>query len=579
MPSIAEIRQQYPQYSDMSDQALADALYKKYYSDMPRQDFDSKVGLAPVAQPAPAQTAQAPAQDRSMMDWLLGRNLSPEQQAETDAWQQSLSAKPTGPSGAENMVQGMIFNRADDLANLVGAKGLADQLNEQQAAFRKAHPVGSMVYEGLGSAIGAAGAGKVLSAAMPGVAAAMNPVGRTIGRRALRYGAAGGLGSGVAASGEQDATLGSVAASTALGTGLGVATPFVGRAAQGVYNKVAGVKPSVPQIAGGMEDMLQQAKDAADDFAGKATTKYQELDAAGVVINPQSADALRNRILSVAKITSPEVSKDTIALQELVRKRIQPRAPLSMEQLHTLSAEMNSIIGDGLKKTDKLYVPSMKRALDDFLWNIQPQDLLNGTPENVGLLKQADRLYAQKMKLEFLSKIIDDADRGTGQYTQSQIANTIRREANKLYKGIRDKKVRGFTLEEMAFVRKMAKSQDVGAFTRWLARFAPRGPVSAMSGGGIGSGIGMAAGTLVGGPGAGTAIGGMIGGAAGPAAGYIAGNAADKAAVRSLGRLASSAAYGPGALANSQVMLPSNIERLLLPAGVGASTAIGQRVQ
>jgi hypothetical protein len=46
MPSIAEVRQQYPQYSDMSDADLAGALHKKFYSDMSREEFDKKVGLA-----------------------------------------------------------------------------------------------------------------------------------------------------------------------------------------------------------------------------------------------------------------------------------------------------------------------------------------------------------------------------------------------------------------------------------------------------------------------------------------------------------------------------------------------------
>jgi hypothetical protein len=45
MATIAEIRSQYPQYQDMSDKALADALYTKFYSDLPRADFDTKVGL------------------------------------------------------------------------------------------------------------------------------------------------------------------------------------------------------------------------------------------------------------------------------------------------------------------------------------------------------------------------------------------------------------------------------------------------------------------------------------------------------------------------------------------------------
>lgn len=54
MATIAEIRAKYPQYSDMSDAALADALYKKFYSDMPRADFDAKVGLQAAPAPAPA---------------------------------------------------------------------------------------------------------------------------------------------------------------------------------------------------------------------------------------------------------------------------------------------------------------------------------------------------------------------------------------------------------------------------------------------------------------------------------------------------------------------------------------------
>lgn len=50
MPTIAEVRQQYPQYQDMSDQQLADALYKKFYSDMPREQFDAKVGMTKPAE-------------------------------------------------------------------------------------------------------------------------------------------------------------------------------------------------------------------------------------------------------------------------------------------------------------------------------------------------------------------------------------------------------------------------------------------------------------------------------------------------------------------------------------------------
>lgn len=50
MPTIADIRQKYPQYQDMSDDALAGALHKKFYSDMPEADFRAKVGMEAPAQ-------------------------------------------------------------------------------------------------------------------------------------------------------------------------------------------------------------------------------------------------------------------------------------------------------------------------------------------------------------------------------------------------------------------------------------------------------------------------------------------------------------------------------------------------
>ena len=43
---ISEIRQQYPQYKELSDKELADALHAKYYPDMPLGDFYERVGMA-----------------------------------------------------------------------------------------------------------------------------------------------------------------------------------------------------------------------------------------------------------------------------------------------------------------------------------------------------------------------------------------------------------------------------------------------------------------------------------------------------------------------------------------------------
>lgn len=52
MATLAEIRAKYPQYSDLDDQTLLDGMYRKFYSDMPRDEFNKKVGA-----PAPPTVA------------------------------------------------------------------------------------------------------------------------------------------------------------------------------------------------------------------------------------------------------------------------------------------------------------------------------------------------------------------------------------------------------------------------------------------------------------------------------------------------------------------------------------------
>lgn len=55
MATLAEIRAQYPEYSDLSDADLAEGLYRKFYSDMPREEFNAKVGLAAAPVEGPLQ--------------------------------------------------------------------------------------------------------------------------------------------------------------------------------------------------------------------------------------------------------------------------------------------------------------------------------------------------------------------------------------------------------------------------------------------------------------------------------------------------------------------------------------------
>ena len=78
MATLAEVRSQYPQYNDMPDVALADALHQKFYADIPKDQFYKQVGLtatAPqqMASQIPGQVSTSQARpEPSLQDKIMG---------------------------------------------------------------------------------------------------------------------------------------------------------------------------------------------------------------------------------------------------------------------------------------------------------------------------------------------------------------------------------------------------------------------------------------------------------------------------------------------------------------------------
>jgi hypothetical protein len=92
MATLAEIRAQYPQYSDMSDADLAGALHKKFYADMPREDFDKRLGLKPAEAPDPYRETA-----RKELDELKAKGV------------------PMSSPTQRRIAQSVSFNTADEL--------------------------------------------------------------------------------------------------------------------------------------------------------------------------------------------------------------------------------------------------------------------------------------------------------------------------------------------------------------------------------------------------------------------------------------------------------------------------------
>lgn len=77
MATLAEFRTQNPQYNDMPDAALADALHGKYYADIPRGTFFQQLGVSSAQIPGAQNVTTLPQKPASMQDRIMGAIETP----------------------------------------------------------------------------------------------------------------------------------------------------------------------------------------------------------------------------------------------------------------------------------------------------------------------------------------------------------------------------------------------------------------------------------------------------------------------------------------------------------------------
>lgn len=129
--TISDIRKKYPDYNDLSDQELADKLHAKSYSDMPKDEFYSKIGLDQKTKPPLATKIFMP-----------------------------FDKNPSGysPDPVTNTVFGAtdaLHNQAANLANILPGVNIPMAKHGQGTAYNIGDFVGNaMGYTGAGEALG-----------------------------------------------------------------------------------------------------------------------------------------------------------------------------------------------------------------------------------------------------------------------------------------------------------------------------------------------------------------------------------------------------------------------------------------
>lgn len=293
----------------------------------------------------------------------------------------------------------------------------------------------------------------------------------------------------------------------------------------------------------------QQIAPTLDELAVKTKAMYDKMRNSGAVIKSSSSNKLKKNLLFVAGKPNETLRPKTAGMLKEVKQALSGN--LDFEDLHELSRTFNRVKSKGIDPEDAEFVGRMKKVLDNYVENIKPGEMVSGKTEAVKMLREADKLYARQKKTQIVENLMDLADVQTGQYTQSGMANTIVREMRKLYKN--KKMLAGFSKEEVALVRQMAKGGSASQTINLLAKFAPRGVVSSI--------LGIAGPTSTIGP-AGLAL---------PLAGHFAAKQADKAAVKAAETLRNNVASG-----FVPKQLPNPLQKIINPL---IPTASGQVVQ
>jgi len=77
MATLVEFRAKNPEYNDMPDVALADALHSKFYADIPKPQFYKQLGLVGADIPGSEKATTLPSQPISMQDRIMGAIETP----------------------------------------------------------------------------------------------------------------------------------------------------------------------------------------------------------------------------------------------------------------------------------------------------------------------------------------------------------------------------------------------------------------------------------------------------------------------------------------------------------------------
>lgn len=224
-----------------------------------------------------------------------------------------------------------------------------------------------------------------------------------------------------------------------------------------------------------------------EELKTQASELYDLIDNSGTSISQESFQGAVTRItdeMAKSGVRAKLTPKTVAALDELAKDAAAGSLTLSKAE------ELRRVIKQGQKSSDAADVGASTRLLrkwDEFIETLGPKDLIgaSNTVETVQYLKSARSLWSRARKTEVVEDLIDRARVSLSQFSQSGFDNALRVQFRSLAKN--KKRLRIFTAEEQAAIRKVAMGGKLTNSFRNIGKLAPSGVVS----GGFSAGLGF----------------------------------------------------------------------------------------
>lgn len=425
MADIKQLRAKYPQYNDMSDEDFADKFHAKYYSDMPIEQFDQKIGLQRKS------TIQKFAEGVGSIGLQIGSGVL-----------EGAASLPGLPVELASFAKGVPLEGS----NLEGwgAEGWKDFARRNIGEISAPEPTGEgeRMARKLGNFAGGAAAGGGIVSGLRGAAAGMVPsvtgfAGSEVGRLTDQAGLTGGYGE----------VVGGVLGGVAPGLVKGSATAGTTSA------------PSIEKIK---------------RVAGKL---YDRSEKQGVIVAQPKVQQLASTIkqdLSKFGYTPKLQTRVAAALDELENNVASGNVTLKGLDIFRRVARA---VGNSLDDSEKAISRQMIERVDDFIDNLTPQDLVTGQTslsKATSSLKLARDLWKRSAKSSLIEDALEAAQLRTGStWSGGNINNAIRQELRKLL--IANKRKNYFSKAEAAMIRKVVEGTATENMLRLIGKLSPEG--------------------------------------------------------------------------------------------------------